>query len=128
MGTFHDTSPASFAAAFCTAGPFIGTYLVAKPSTGTLTLACSDRASSSSSLLQRGRPTSSISRSTSSARVRLPRTGQTALITSTSTVVLDIKAAPCAIFLACSNSLPAPSAVESRKYHHTAALRGTTLG
>ena len=73
-------------------------------------------------------PTVSIFRCTSSDSVRLQRTGHTALRTSTLTSVLVIIAAPCAIFLACSNSFCAPSAVPSRKNHQTDAVRGMTLG
>ena len=73
-------------------------------------------------------PTGSMLRCSSSASVRLQRSGHTALSTSTVTSVLLISAAPCAIFFACSNSFIAPSAVWSRKNHHTAAVRGMTLG
>src|SRR6202047_4922027 len=47
---------------------------------------------------------------------------------SVSTVVLVMSAAPSAIFFACSNNLSTPSAVPSRNIHHTAAVRGITLG
>ena len=63
-----------------------------------------------------------------SARPWFVRTGQTALITSISTEVLVIIAAPSAIRRPCSNNLRAPSAVGPRNVHHTVARAGIVLG
>ena len=84
-------SPASLADVRGVVDPFSGEISRLSPSTLTLALVCSARASASSSSLQSGMPTVSMLRWRSSETVRLQRKGHTALSTSTVISVLLIK-------------------------------------